>query len=401
MYDKILVCLDNSQYSKYGEQIGGYIAKQFGSCITGFHVYSGKFHRMRFNALEEFLPDKYQTKETLDYQRKIHSVLIERGLEIISWEYMKELSDVCKSSKIPFIEKIVDGKNSDMIIDQSSNYDLTIIGAHGLGKLDELKNMGTNSQRLIRHSKKDVLVTKNYNEINKILVGIDGSVYARQMFEKVLDFAKHLGSEIKLVTVFDPILHQTVFSVLSEVLSDESGEVFKFKEQESLHNLVIDKSLEGLYQNYLKALKHLAAKKGVTIETELLTGKPVNALYTKSLEEKPDLVVVGRFGMHKGQHDLIGSTAENVAHLANTNVLIVSLDEELTEKTSSSKAVQKTSTGNYENVVWSQEAKKNLEKIPSFARPMATLAIERYATEKGHRIITPEIMKKARESAET
>jgi hypothetical protein len=58
--------------------------------------------------------------------------------------------------------------------------------------------------------------------------------------------------------------------------------------------------------------------------------------------------------------------------------------------------VEKTSTANHENVIWSDEAKKRLEKIPNFARPMAILAIERYATEHEYETITPEIMKKAR-----
>jgi nucleotide-binding universal stress UspA family protein len=401
MYNKILVCLDNSQHSKYCEQFAVWLAKCFDANITGLHAHSGKFHRMRFNVLEEFLPDEYQTEETLDYQRKIHAVLIERGLEIISYEYMKKLSDSCKVAGVPFKEMIVDGKTSDVIIGESSGFDLVIIGAQGLGKTAELDILGNNAQRVTRHTNKDVLLVKKNPKFRKILVGIDGSAYAREMFEKVLDFAKILGSEVKVVTVFDPVLHQTVFSSLSKVLSDESGEVFKFKEQENLHNLVIDKSLEGLYRNYLRALKQLAAEKGVTVETELLTGKPVQALYSKSVEDEPDLVVVGRFGMHRGKHEQIGATAENIAQLTNTNLLIVSINDNgnVTEKETVSTVAQKSPV-NCAGITWSEEAKKSLEKIPTFARPMAVLAIERYATEHGHETITPKIMKKARNDSE-
>jgi hypothetical protein len=110
--------------------------------------------------------------------------------------------------------------------------------------------------------------------------------------------------------------------------------------------------------------------------------------------------VVGKFGMHRGQYEKIGSTAENIAELATTNVLIVSVNEPSNEKENSNIKTRDIKSA-YEKVSWTDEARKRLENIPSFARPMAILAIERYAKEKGHRIITPEIMKKARDSAKT
>ena len=101
--------------------------------------------------------------------------------------------------------------------------------------------------------------------------------------------------------------------------------------------------------------------------------------------------------MHKGPFDTIGSNAENIAELADTNVLILttSSSEPSVQKMESDEP--KTVTKIEKNVTWNKEAKNRLEHIPKFARPMAILAIERYAKEKGEQIITPEIMKKARE----
>ncbi len=93
MYHHIAVAVDNSEQSRFAEDVAVGMAREFRADLTGYHVYSGKFHRMRFQALEEYLPSQYQKEEVLDYQRKIHSVLIERGLEIISSEYMKRLRD--------------------------------------------------------------------------------------------------------------------------------------------------------------------------------------------------------------------------------------------------------------------------------------------------------------------
>jgi len=45
---------------------------------------------------------------------------------------------------------------------------------------------------------------------------------------------------------------------------------------------------------------------------------------------------------------------------------------------------------------WSEEAMVRIERIPGFIRPMVQKAIERYATEQGHRVITDAVMDEAR-----
>jgi Proto-chlorophyllide reductase 57 kD subunit len=45
---------------------------------------------------------------------------------------------------------------------------------------------------------------------------------------------------------------------------------------------------------------------------------------------------------------------------------------------------------------WSAAAKLRIERIPSFIRPMVQRAIERYALEQGHHLITDAIMDEAR-----
>jgi hypothetical protein len=47
-------------------------------------------------------------------------------------------------------------------------------------------------------------------------------------------------------------------------------------------------------------------------------------------------------------------------------------------------------------IQWSEAAKIRVERIPSFIRPMVQRAIERYAQEQGHLLITDSIMDEAR-----
>jgi hypothetical protein len=181
------------------------------------------------------------------------------------------------------------------------------------------------------------------------------------------------------------------------VLSKSAGNVFRFSEQESLHNEIIDKSLARLYGGYLEKATAIAGKRGVHAGTVLLEGKPYAAICALAVETAADLIMVGRHGMHRGTFGDIGSHAENIAEYAGTSVLVVTDTPPQPAPQSGTVPVPQPVEPLARNIAWSDEAKKRLERVPSFARPMAVMAIERFATENGHTEITPEIMNRARE----
>jgi hypothetical protein len=49
---------------------------------------------------------------------------------------------------------------------------------------------------------------------------------------------------------------------------------------------------------------------------------------------------------------------------------------------------------------WSDAAKERLKRLPSFARGMVVKGAERYATEQGIWVVTPEVLQAVRERAE-
>jgi len=51
---------------------------------------------------------------------------------------------------------------------------------------------------------------------------------------------------------------------------------------------------------------------------------------------------------------------------------------------------------NDEDELWTKEALKKVNRAPKFVRPMVQSIVEKYALEKGHRIITPNIVDEAR-----
>ena len=395
-YQNILISVDNSQHSRCAEHLGVMLGRAAHANITGLHVYSGQFHQVRFKILEEHLPDKYQKEEVLDYQRRIHSVLIERGLELISLEYMKHLKDACAQQGVIFKEVLIDGKNSDVIIDQAASHDLVIMGALGMGAVTNGTHLGSNSRRVIDTVHTDVLITRKSCDLKNIVVGIDGSDFSDKLVVRAAQMAKAFGATLTIVTCYDPDLHRMVFKSLANVLSEQAEKVFKFNEQEQLHNHVIDRSLENLYKQNLEKARKLAEPYGITVRTELIQGKPYIAISDTLRKSNADLCVVGRFGMHKGKYAQIGSTAERIVEVSPTNVLVMSLQDGIQAPFPPLKN-QTSVNPPHDTLVWNEEAKKRLDNIPEFARPMAVLAIERYAREHRITLITPEVMKEARD----
>ena len=401
MYTTIAVAIDNSRCSTYAESLALQIAMPGSIPVTGVHAYTGKFHQARFQALEPHLPQKYQTEEVLSHQRDIHSVLIGRGLELISLEYMKRLADACQAKGIPFTEKIVDGKNADVVISASEAGGLTVMGAEGLGRIEGMSGLGSATRRTLRHGTTDLLIAKKGGRVGSLLAGVDGSDEAFRMVGSAADLARFLGASLTIAACYDPGLHRTVFGSLSATLSKEAADTFRFSEQEDLHNDIIDRSLADLYSRHLDHAAGIARDHGVMAGTRLAQGKPFHVLCTLAEELGSDLIVIGHSGMHRSRYSDIGSNTERVAELAKTNVLVVR--NHLPESPLPGiKASPGTDTATVlpgqPPLLWTDEAKKRLENVPKFARPMAVMAIERYAKEHSITTITPEVMTAAREN---
>lgn len=328
MYKKILVAVDNSVYSNYAMNIGINLAKKFGSIIAGIHVYAASLHDNRFKEMEKGLPQKYQEKDRLEQSRKTHGSLITKGLAIISDSYLDIFEKQCHDENVKFERKIREGKNFAEIVKEikNNNYDLIIMGCLGLGATDE-SLIGSTVERVIRIVNIDMLVVKNniffYNSHkNEILVGIDGSNHSFSALRTGITLAKNFESELEAVTVFDPYFHIKAFQNLVGVLSDETQKVFKFKEQENLHDETINKGLENIYLQYLTSAYEIVKKENLEIKTTMLKGKPFVEILKYIRKINPIMIVVGRFGMHHINNINIGATAENLIRLTPCNILI-------------------------------------------------------------------------------
>ncbi len=390
MYKSIYIPVDNSDYSNTAIDIGMLLAKQFGSKVIGSHAYAAKLHDRRFKQMEAGLPEEYHDENELERQRKIHDSLITRGLEIITDSYLDIVDQKASEHNVPVERRSLEGKNYKVLVEDivKNGYDLVILGALGVGAVKE-SLIGSVTERTIRRVRKsDIFIVKEpaYAIPNKkkIVVAVDGSHYSFGGFKTALALAKAFDLEVDVVSAFDPYYHYAVFNSISGVLNEEAGKVFRFKEQEKLHEEVIDSGLAKIYQSHLEVCTKLAEEENVKISTSLLDGKPFEKVYQYVQRERPWLLVVGRIGVHSDEEMDVGSNSENLIRSAPCNVLV-----------SNKSYIPPIDAIAEYTVAWTEEASKRMEKVPIFARGVAKTAVYRYAIEKGFTIISNSVVDSA------
>jgi len=392
MYKTIYVPVDNSDYSNQAIKVAVDLGKAFQSKVVGCHVYAAKMHDYRFKQMEYTLPEEYLEETELDRQRKIHDSLITMGLKLISDGYLVPLQQRCVEAGLEFEPRMMDGKHSTEIVADvnAGDYDLVVLGVLGLGRVRD-SSVGSVCERVARKSNKDVLIVKNIPtaddtaERDTILVGIDGSPQSFGALMTAIDLAKQFGKKIEAIAVYDPYLHYTVFNGIVNVLTERAAKVFRFEEQNQLHEEVIDTGLAQIYQSHLEVAEKMAAEVGVAITKTLLDGKAFQKVLNHARKTNPWLLIVGRIGIHSAKEETdLGSNTDNLFRNAPCDILLTTRLEypELDVKAE-------------ESIRWTPEAEQRMTRVPALVQGIARTAIFRLAVEKGHSVITSDLLDEA------
>jgi nucleotide-binding universal stress UspA family protein len=272
MYKTICVPVDNSEHSNAAIDLAVALGKAFGSDLVGSHVYAARMHDYRFRQMEYTLPAEYQHEEELEKQRRIHDSLITMGLQLISDSYLEVMAQKARAEGLTCKNVMIDGKNyAELVRDiQESHYDLVVIGALGMGAV-KTSSVGSVCERVVRRIQTDTLVVKTLLAPDAlpdaaIVVGIDGSLQSYAGLQAAIALGKAFNRSVEAVGVYDPVLHYTVFHSLANVLTEKAAKVFKFKEQEQLHEEVIDTGLAKIYQSHLEVAREVARDQGIHLK---------------------------------------------------------------------------------------------------------------------------------------
>ncbi len=432
MYREIFVPVDNSSHSQWAVQRAVEITKRSEGRITGNHVYAARLHDVRFRQLETGLPAQFQTPEEIKRQRKVHDKLIEKGLQLISDSFLDQTERYCQESGVPLTRQLLEGINFEEIIreadrgagrlpsligfdpniadkydggstvrsdvrldedgrivaeDESQDeklagesgrrYDLVCIGAHGIGR-QPLSQLGGVVSRVIRRVEKDTLIVRNDRPLegDRWMICVDGSSYSYKAMRVALELAREFGAKLYACSAFDVEYHHVVFGNIKDVLSAQAAKVFKFEEQEELHNNIIDKGLLKLCQANLKRAEIMASEfPDVELETQILIGKPFQCILQWAEEIDPSLLIVARHGGHRVEGTDMGSQAENLCRLAPTNVLLVGTTDVRPDD------IPWIEEDGEKGLEWAPDAEVRILRVPPFALGIARKAVEEFVLE--------------------
>ena len=384
MYRSIYLPLDNSPHSLAGVELAIRIAAGNGALLTGSHVYAAKLHDRRFRQMEGGLPEPYRKEEKLVEQRDIHDDLITRGLQVISDSYLDVFAERCTGAGMEFRRVALEGKNWQKLVEDlgAGDADLVVMGALGLGAV-EASQLGSVCERVARRIGRDLLVVRQTDPRSDgaIAVALDGSPQSFGGLMTALELGRLLGRRVEAVAAFDPYFHYVAFNSIAKVLSPAAASVFRFKEQEKLHEEIIDSGLAKIYQGHLDIAASLARDAGTEITTRLLSGKAFEQLLRYAREEKPWLLVMGRIGVHSEAGMDLGGATENLLRLAPCNMLL------------SARAFQPPVEKIADTTMaWTEEAGRRMSRVPEFARGMARSAILRHTAQQGHTVVTSDVI---------
>jgi len=384
MYKSIYVPVDNSDHSNRAVANAVGLGKAFSAKLVGCHVYAAGLHDYRFRQMEYTLPEEYLDEVELERQRKIHDSLITMGLKLISDSYLDGMSRMCRESSLEFEPRMMDGKHHAEILKDldGSRHDLVVIGALGIGRARD-SVIGSVCERVARQADRDVWVVKHVPEPGEtdrdtILVGIDGSPQSFGALMTAIELARVYNKKVETIAVYDPYLHYSVFNGIVNVLTEQAAKVFRFEEQNQLHEEIIDTGLAQIYQSHLEVGERMASEAGTPVKKTLLDGKPFQKILDHARKTNPWLLVVGRIGVHSPKDEKgLGSNSENILRAAPCDVLLSTRLE-----------VPRLDVRAEESIRWTPEAEARMKHVPDQVKGIARTGVLRLALEKGHSVIT-------------
>jgi len=136
-----------------------------------------------------------------------------------------------------------------------------------------------------------------------IVVGFDDSDGSRAALEHAVGLARRAGYSVTVVFCYEPP-------------ATRAGGALDQKDL-----------LEQLGRELLKKAQEQVAGSDVTVEGELVDGRPVDGLIAAADEHDAAMIVVGHHGEGPLRGALLGATANKLLHLAERPVLVVPASE--------------------------------------------------------------------------
>ena len=209
------------------------------------------------------------------------------------------------------------GKPAQEIVATASELqaDLIVIATHGRGGFKHLM-LGSTTEKIIRHATCPVLVVREATRgpiktaaegivLQKILVPVDFSDCAKEGARYASAFATGVGANLFLMHIVLPPDYMV------------EGTAFDRSWPQLMETAVLEA------EDKLDEMVNFLPLDGISAETRVEIGVPVEKLLAASARPDIDMVITSTHGYSALRHALLGSVAESLARRASCPVLVV------------------------------------------------------------------------------
>jgi len=270
MFKNILLPMDDSDHSVTASKYAIELAKLYGATIHGLSVVNIKLTQGRLIAdLSNIVSlDPDQVAGVL--QNKVTALL-------------NKLKESCESQGVACKTSSSMGLVGDSICQKARIADLIVMGKYGESGKWAGALLGSVAETVVRQADKPVLlVSKEYQPIERILMAYDSGRSANDVLHFAADLAMKLGIPMTVLVVFD---------------DEEKGKA------------ILDEA-----QLYLEAYK-------IDVDALLKTGEPAEEILMTARDRNVNLIAMGAYG-HNIREFLLGSITELVMREADCPVLL-------------------------------------------------------------------------------
>jgi len=188
--------------------------------------------------------------------------------------------------------------------------DLIAMGSRGLGPVKEFL-LGSVSHKVVRCAPCSVLIARGLlARVQRVLVGVDGSVHSRAATQFVANLLLGRDSSIHLCSVAE----QPIFG---------PAKVGRSPQELQAALQTITEIGRAAAEQVLAESRTLLASEGYAVSSSLRSGHPVDHLLAAIREFRPELAVIGATGRTSAKGSGLGSVAQMTLKYASCSVLVV------------------------------------------------------------------------------
>ncbi len=279
MIKSILVCTDGSPHGDVAAEYAVYLTQKLKARLLALHVLDS---RMLDGPLMADISGWVGAQPYGAQLQQFRDLMQQKGEAVI-----RAFNSRCETAGVTAETWIKMGHPPRVILEEEARAELLVMGQKGEHATWIGEMMGSNVERVVRHSVKPCLVTPDaFRPISRILAAYDGSSHASQALREATELSLAMQVELVVLTTFENSDRER-----AEQISSDARELVKAHDCKAL---------------------------GLVVQ-----GRTAATILDSAREEGCNLIVLGAYGHTRIRAMILGSTTTQVIARSRVPVMLV------------------------------------------------------------------------------